>query len=90
MSRARSRGVLAVLAAGVLSVSGCAALGMGWDRKSLIEAASFQYHCPTQEVKVQRVDDDGPVGTGRYQLIVGTPRRYRRVGAVYYDPDLGK
>jgi hypothetical protein len=72
-------------------VSGCAALGMGWDRKSLIEAASFDYRCPPLRVKVVHVDDDGPVGTGRFEVIVcGTPRRYRRVGGVYYDPNLGK
>jgi hypothetical protein len=43
MNRPSRLGVLAGLAAGVLSVtvSGCAALGMDWDRRSLIEAASL-------------------------------------------------
>jgi hypothetical protein len=42
-------------------------------------------------VRVVRVDDDGPADTGRFLVIVcGTPRRYRRAGVVYYDPDLGK
>jgi hypothetical protein len=65
-------------------------MGWGVDRGKLVKTASFDHNCPADKIQVVNEDDQGMSATGQFALdVCGTPRKYKRVGTLYYDADKG-
>jgi hypothetical protein len=67
----------------------CATMGFTSDTDKLLKTASFDHDCPREKVRVINSQEDG-LGAASFKLdVCGTPKRYKRMGTVFFDAEKG-